>query len=505
MSVQKTHWGQIQWLHTRNEQIPHQSINVGLSRIECGKKQNPHVHYGEEQFIYILAGTGKHTVDGEVSVLGAGMGMYMQPGIVHEMENIGDEPVQELIFSSPASFLQKFSPDLTHGPQQEDHEMFTDLRLAVEALKPKLQDTFAAPYAVFDAEWNILLQNNRYPAFCIQTCDPCGSGKEAMCLAFPLEGARAEGKRTWFICPYGLVIYQLPLVYRGVALGWIRGGHIVQTILTGEIKIATMYDTPQSAAIGIQNLLHQLGKALLAYCDFERARREIDRKNILLENAETQKKDLERDLRLSEDKATSLLINRHFLFNTLNCMADMALKKKGESLYSAIINLANMLHYTAQKNRPFVTLQQELAHVDNYLSLQKLRLDGNLTIKKSIPDDLLSCYVPIDFIQPVVENAFVHGFKNFLGEREIGIRIEHRYNSRISILISNNGAPPEPLEVEKVNWKISHGDGHGLNLIFTKLKIIYGNDFTMKMLIEANRHTGLVLELPVRFEEFFYD
>lgn len=506
MSIQKTHWGQIQWLHTRNEQVPNQSINVGLSRIECGKKQNSHIHYGEEQFIYILAGTGKHVVDGETHVLGAGAGMYLKPGVVHEMENIGNEPIQELIFSNPVSFLQKFSSDLADPAESEENsEVFPDLSLAVEALKPKLRDTFAAPYAIFDKKWHLLLQNDRYPEFCVQTCAPCINQNDTMCLALPAESSCTEDEQTWFICPYGLVIYQLPLVYRGVVLGWVRGGHIMQTILTGEVKIATMYDRPQSAAIGIQNLLRQLCKALLAYCDFDQARREIERKNKLLETAETQKKDLERNLRLSEDRATGLQINRHFLFNTLNCMADMALKKRGHSLYRAIVSLAEMLHYTAQRVKPFVCLQQEAAHVENYLNLQKLRLDGKLTTTKSIPEDLLHCYVPIDFIQPIVENCFVHGFKNYLGDKEIGIRVEHRHNARLSILVCNNGVLPAPHEVEKINRYIASGSGHGLSLIFTKLKIIYGNDFTMQMFLDASQYTGVVVEIPVRFKEFFHD
>lgn len=523
MTVQKVRWGRIEWLHTRDERESGQSMSVGIVVIEPGERQDSHVHYGEEQFIYMVSGTGEHTVDGETHVLGPGCGMYLKPGVTHEMENRSAEPIFELLVSNPVSCADPLQmdglqigsgpreglsffagPEGTQAGQEADG---VDLAAAVEAVTGQLAGAFSAPFAIFDTEWNMLLQNSRYPAYCHRTCMPSGKGKAAPCLSAGVSSSRPGGEVRWFVCPYGLVVYELPLEYRGEALGSIRGGHIVQTALSGDIRIPDMYDTPHSTAIGIQSLLRQIAKSLLAYCDFANARGEIRRKNELLASTETRSKGLERDLRLSEDKVTGLLINRHFLFNTLNSMADMALQKRGESLYGAIISLANMFRYTSQKNRPFVRLEQELAYVDNYLALQKLRHGEKLAVRTDVSEGLRDCYVPMDFMQPVMENAFVHGFRNITGSMEIFLVVERRGDSCLRIVIANNGDAPAGEELEQINRAMTggEGDGHGLSLIFTKLKILYGDAFSMCMATDAAGRVTVTMELPLRYEEFFHD
>ena len=505
MTVQNTHWGRIQWLHSKSDQAPNHSLWAGLSVVDPGKKQAPHIHHGVEQFIYIISGCSEHTVDGQSFVLGPGMGMYCKPGVVHEMENKGDAPVHTLVVSNPVS-LNQFTALFPRYRQLGDGGGESmDLRLAVAAIKTQLNDSFNTPYAIFDTDWNLLLQNDRYPEFCMQTCAPYSLGKKAMCLAQSATGLHPDSQVSWFECPYGMIVFQIPLVYQGAPLGWIRGGHIVQSYISGGVTIPSMYDTPQSTAIGIQNLLSQIARTLLAYCDFEQARKEINRKNELLETSVTQKKDLERDLRISEDKVIGLLINRHFLFNTLNCMADMALQKKGESLYNAILSLSSMFHYTSQKSKPFVTLQKELDYIDNYLSLQKMRHGRKVVVHTHVPDELLHVYVPIDFLQPVVENAFIHGFKNVIGAMEIEIAVGLSGDGKLAIAIANNGAVLPPHEIEAVNAHIVSGNQHGLSLIFSKLGILYGDDVAMFMTVNENNRVAVIFELPLLREGFFHD
>ena len=471
MIRQKMSWGYIDWMYTHTEGMPGKSMNIGLCTVLPGQSQHDHMHYGVEQFIYTLSGQSLHIVNGREYVLTSGMHLYMEAGVTHNTINNSHLPSVELLISTPVTFQE---------PNHADHEESlyqSNIYAAIEAIGSQLMDSFRAPFTVFDANRQVIFQNDYFSQYCYDNCTPTTSPSACACLG-KQKKMKHEKDHIWFICAHGHVVYHLPILYRCREIGAIRGGHIVVSEVSGKYGPVGVYDTPQSTAIAIQKLLKQVIRSIQAYCAFDATREDLRLKKKTLGETESRKQNLEKSLRLSEDNVTNLRINRHFLFNTLNSMADMALKNQGETLYTAIIKLSRMFRYVMPVDQVSVTLNDELEYVENYLSLQKLRYGNNLSVSKSFDGQILNMSVPSNFLQPIVENAFTHGFLNSVDIMKIHLEAGLE-NDQVLISVKNNGKRLNEASLLRVKNGLTSNSGHGLSLIYSKLKSFYGERFDM--------------------------
>lgn len=195
---------------------------------------------------------------------------------------------------------------------------------------------------------------------------------------------------------------------------------------------------------------------------------------------------LETQLKLKEQELNYLKmqIHPHFLFNTLNTMYGSALKKADETP-EMILKLSNLLDYLLyQVDKPFVSLEDEINHIEDYISLEKMRFNNTLaiTFNKDIQSKAIDV-APMLFI-PFVENSFKHGT---LKEGVLSIDLSVKANSETIIFnISNSSS----------NQK-THSDGIGLQNIKKRLDLLYPNRY--KLDISHNDSTFKVdLELNIK-------
>lgn len=187
-------------------------------------------------------------------------------------------------------------------------------------------------------------------------------------------------------------------------------------------------------------------------------------------NAELQSKILATQLKLKEQelKYLKMQIHPHFIFNTLNTMYGFALKKADETP-EMILKLSNLLDYLLyQVDKPFVDLQEEINHIEDYISLEQIRF--NDTLKVSIHKNTNNGTVeiaPMLFI-PFVENAFKHG-AIVNGNLRIDINIEIQSNS-ILFTIKNSSTKDA-----------SSIDGLGLENIKKRLELLYPNRYELSI------------------------
>lgn len=122
-----------------------------------------------------------------------------------------------------------------------------------------------------------------------------------------------------------------------------------------------IYDTPESTAIGIKNLLRRIAKAVKNYCEFEQYRIELEEREAELFHSRQSQRMLVKDLKDVKSEMTDLKISNHFLFNTLNSMAAMALDGGVTPLYESIVDLSKLFHYNLKNRGMLVPLRKEIS------------------------------------------------------------------------------------------------------------------------------------------------
>ena len=472
MMVQRTDWGEIQWLEEERQAAAKGSQRVGIVTLPAGGHQPRHVHYGE-QAIYVLEGEAESTVDGVTTRIVPGDLFHWRAGIVHEVRNPLNVPFRHLLVSSPVPEGRDALPSLD-GDSPRD--VAPDLiYIAAEAVRTQFLETLPYGYALFDGMGNLILKGQSFPEYCRGKCgiDTCANPTDCMLQGAALDTAIEQVYR----CPHGMEVYQYPIVYAGHLLGFIQAGYIRHSGAEGDF-VGEVYDVPESVVAGVKALMRRIVKAIRNYCEFEQFRRELSERESQISDAKARHSVLMQDLRDTRYAMTDLKINNHFLFNTLNSMASMALDGGNMPLYQSIVDLSKMFHYTLRTQASIVPLYKELEYVKAYLQLQKLRWDGQLHVEWRIADAAREQPVPFNFLQPIVENAFTHGFHE---AAEKALRIEVEVKNALIIRVTNSGATLTPQEYYAVNQAIRGNTAHGLSMVNHKLQGAYDERYDIRI------------------------
>ncbi|MEM5781072.1 MAG: histidine kinase, partial [Lawsonibacter sp.] len=146
-----------------------------------------------------------------------------------------------------------------------------------------------------------------------------------------------------------------------------------------------------------------------------------------------------------EFRALQSQINPHFLFNALNTISALCLTNPNRARESILV-LASYFRQTLSINEPFVTLEQELSNVNNYLTLTEARFEGAIHITRELPDDLTALSLPPLILQPIVENAVRHG-GTAVDERHVHIQIrQDQKHAFVQVSDRGRGFPSPVLE-----------------------------------------------------------
>ncbi|EAQ40633.1 sensor histidine kinase [Polaribacter sp. MED152] len=209
----------------------------------------------------------------------------------------------------------------------------------------------------------------------------------------------------------------------------------------------------------------------------------IDDKRVL----ETKILKTELQLKEQELRFLKMQIHPHFLFNTLNTIYGFALKKS-EHTSEMILKLSNLLDYILyQIEEPFVSLNDEIKHINNYISLEKLRFQDGLDVDfvaEGINDDI---EIPPMLFLPFVENAFKHGHQinNVL---KVKIHLELVEHSLIFKMINST------------NFKSQTKEGIGLVNIKKRLEMIYNDTFDLNIKSNSDLYS-VQLSIPIKKHE----
>lgn len=209
-----------------------------------------------------------------------------------------------------------------------------------------------------------------------------------------------------------------------------------------------------------------------------------------------------------EYNALQAQINPHFLYNTLDTISSIAKLKGVEEVSEMVCLLGNLFRDSIKKDSSIVCLSDEIQYIRNYLKLQKITYGEKIEVEYDIDDSITHAKIPKFILQPIVENAIVHGVEKKPGKGFIIINcFKNRYDN-ITIEVIDNG-----LGIEKDNLKkiLDNSDGvdcseerHtkvGLKSVDKRIKILYGNSYGINISSELNRGTCVRVNLPFVTDE----
>ncbi|WP_425061104.1 LytS/YhcK type 5TM receptor domain-containing protein [Sporomusa carbonis] len=201
----------------------------------------------------------------------------------------------------------------------------------------------------------------------------------------------------------------------------------------------------------------------------------------------------------AELKALRAQINPHFLFNALNTIVSFC-RTNPEKARSLLIELSEFFRRSLKTARDFVTLKEELEHVDSYLILEQARFGRRLNIEQDIDPRTLDILIPTFILQPLVENAVKHGL---LPKAEGGtIKISaHKIGNQVDIKIVDSGqGMSSAIQKQILEYGFGKGAGVGLTNVNERLKAIYGPKYALTINSEFGQGTTVILHIPIDVE-----
>ena len=180
---------------------------------------------------------------------------------------------------------------------------------------------------------------------------------------------------------------------------------------------------------------------------------------------------IENEKKKSEIKALQRQINPHFLFNALNTITSF-IRINPDKARNLIINLSTYMRYNLEVNDNLIDINKELEQVKAYVEIEKARFGDKLTVLYDI-DDNIDAKIPSLTIQPLVENAIIHGIRKNggCGTVVIGVKKEDGYTK---VWVENNGMPIDLDIIKRVYSGEMPENKIGLYNVHLRLKLIYG-------------------------------
>lgn len=201
-------------------------------------------------------------------------------------------------------------------------------------------------------------------------------------------------------------------------------------------------------------------------------------------------------------------MNPHFLFNVLLTIQIKAKRSGNETIYKMVSKLSALLRasiYTNNVDR--ITVGEELEYTEFYLYLQKMRFEDRFFYKIIVEDEeLKKCIIPKFVIEPIVENAVIHGIENIENiENEGLIRIVlKKIGKDLIVTVQDNGVGFDVREYLDSLEQAKNGSSRekiGLKNVDLRLRHIYGEEYQIKIESEINTGTTIYIKIPVEERE----
>jgi len=200
----------------------------------------------------------------------------------------------------------------------------------------------------------------------------------------------------------------------------------------------------------------------------------------------------EERLAQAELRALRAQISPHFVYNALAAVAG-DIHARPDEARELLIDFAEFTRYLFRDGRPYVTLGEEIAHVERYLRLEQARFRGSLHVSIDIPRETADAVVPAMSVQPLVENAVRHGVEQRAGRGRVTISA-HTRGGDVELRVTDDGSGIEPDRVPAVI--AGAGGGIGVSNVDARLRATFGERYALRIESRVGEGTTAVMTVP---------
>lgn len=200
-------------------------------------------------------------------------------------------------------------------------------------------------------------------------------------------------------------------------------------------------------------------------------------------------------------------INPHFLFNTLNAGAQLAMMEGADRTYDYVQKVAHFYRYNMKKSEETVSIEEEVEMVDSYIYILNVRFAGDIQYEKEIDDSLMQTQMPGMILQPIVENCVNHGIRE-MGDRGRICLSVYRYPAEgteygVCISIKDNGVGMSRETIDRVmsgtyreEGMAAGSNGIGMDNVISRMKLYTDDDEVMEIVSEGrDRGTEVLIRI----------
>ena len=314
----------------------------------------------------------------------------------------------------------------------------------------------------------------------------------------------------------------IPLRYINKDLAGIQYLTVIIIVLTIIIGVTVSVIIAQSLILPLENTVNALEKFSRGdfavrlkenRCDeigklnriFNKAIKEI---NELMQKV-TQSEILNKEM---EFKTLQSQMNPHFLYNTLDTINWLAFKEKQTEICNLVAAISSLIRASISNKKSIITIEQELDYVKNYIYIQHIRYKDRFDTIYDIDESLLKQAVPKLIIQPIVENAIIHGIENSKNKNLLYISVK-RENECIIIIVKDTGIGMTDEKVSELLKEPLNAEGDeqkahtnlGLYAVHKRIQLMYGDLYGLTVQSQAGEGTTVTLHIPfTKKQEIFY-
>jgi len=210
-------------------------------------------------------------------------------------------------------------------------------------------------------------------------------------------------------------------------------------------------------------------------------------------------KEEEHQKRSAELNALQAQINPHFLYNTLSVVRWMSQAQMADNITETLDSLIQLLTFSARNTKEFVTIEEEMAFIQNYVTLLELRYFNTFEVTYQVEDEVLQ-YQTLKFIvQPFVENAIFHGFTDEKHTYRLSVDVR-RYEKGVRFMIKDNGIGMSQEQVEQLMDKTKGQEGMnsiGVRNVAERIQLHFGAQYGVLINTLPEEGTTIFIDIPV--------